>query len=244
MALQAPLTPRDIDFLPSSYREAGIQRKNVTLRVVVVAAFIGLIGFAAIYQQHLRLVADRQLTELLPIYEQAQRETRHLSELQQFVKASEYRAELCTYLRHAWPRSQILAALAERLPESIELGELSIVREPLPGMVLEPSRPAEVVSDAAKSKLEPAQRDLMALRDQWDKSRVVVKIEGVTDDPFAVHRYFELLNQVKLFAKVEPDVMQRMPGDAAGRISFSARIILRPGYGQPNGPTGPLETSN
>lgn len=226
---------RDIDFLPLAYHEAGIQRKNFTLRSGVIAAFVLLVGFAVVYQQHLRIVAQDQLTELLPIYEQSQAESKRLVELQHLLQTVERQAELYTYLRHPWPRSQILAALTENLPDEIELKELSILREPMP-ITGEATPPPAKPSETAAAKLDAAQRDLAALREHWDRTQIVVKLAGQTDDPLALHRYLEELNRIALFSRVEEGVIERLPGDSNEQIHFAARVIVRPGYGQPKGP--------
>jgi Tfp pilus assembly protein PilN len=238
MASPATNTPnRDIDFLPDVYREAGIQRKNITLRAVVIAAFVSLVGFAVVYQQHLRIVAQEQLAALLPSYEQSQAETKRLAEMQTQLQSVQRQAELYTYLRHPWPRSQILAALTEPLPDEIQLQELSIVREPLATSGGDAAPPSAKPSEAAAAKLNPAQRDLATLRDHWDRTQIVVKLSGQTDDPLALHRYLEELNRIVMFSRVEEGVIESLPGDSKNQIHFAARVIVRPGYGQPKGPT-------
>jgi Tfp pilus assembly protein PilN len=232
----------DIDFLPASYREAGVQRKNVGLRVVVIVLFVGVVGYAAIYQQYLRRLSEQQLADIMPHYEMAKLETARLTRLQQQLKSAEKRAELCTYLRHPWPRSQILAAVAESLPDEVQLSSLEILAEPLPSSELEAPRPAGKAGEAAIAKLDPAHRDLLALRDQCDKSRVIVKLSGITSDTPALHHYFEQLGQLPLFEKVDVNSVQHQPGDAASEMHFAVRLIVRPGYGQPSGPTPPAET--
>jgi hypothetical protein len=203
--------------------------------------FLAVILFAAIYQQHLRLWTFQQLAGLTPHYEQAKEQMKHLAELEQRLQKEEKRAELCTYLRHPWPRSQILAAVAEPLPDEIELQEVSIIREPLP--VGEPgSSPSTKPGEAALAKLEPTERDLLVLRDQWDRTQIVIQCSGVTDDPAALHGYLEQLGRDSLLDKIDVGSIDRMPSDAADRIRFTLRIIVRSGYGQPNGPKPAGET--
>jgi Tfp pilus assembly protein PilN len=232
----------EVDFLPASYYEAGVQRKNITLRVGVVVAFLALIGCAAIYQQHLRILADQQLAELLPQYELAKQETKRLAQLQQLLQIADKQAELCTYLRHPWPRSQILAALAKPLPDEVVLKEISIIREPLPGAVsapLQTNQPGE----GAAGKTDPEEHDLIALREHWDKSRIVVKLSGMTDDVLALHRYFGQLDHGELFVKVDVGTIEQNPNPTDRRIQFTARVFVRPGYGQPDGPTPVAEST-
>src|SRR5262249_49207978 len=84
----------------------------------------------------------------------------------------------------------------------------------------------------------PAQHDLQMLRDEWDKSRVVVIIAGSTDSTPSLHAYLDQLGRVSLFQKVEVGNVERTTtGDAPGKMQFHARLIVRPGYGQPKGPT-------
>ena len=232
----------EIDFLPEAYHEAGVQRKNITLRVVVVMAFLCLIGFAAIYQQHIRIVADGQLNELLPLYERAQQETKRLAQLQQLLQSADKQAELCTYLRHPWPRSQIVAALVKPLPDEVELKEISIVREPIAASGTA-TMPPDKLGDAAAGKVDSEERDLVVLREQGDKSQVVVKLSGVTDDALALHRYFGQLDHGALFVKVDVGKIEQTPNPSDRRIQFTARVFVRPGYGQPDGPTPVAETT-
>src|SRR5437773_12388995 len=89
-----------IDFLPASYREAGLKRKNNGLRVAAIVMFVGLIGFAVVFQQHLRIQAKQQLAEITPLYDAAKAETQQLAQLQNRLHEASKRAELCTYLRH------------------------------------------------------------------------------------------------------------------------------------------------
>jgi hypothetical protein len=226
----------EIDFLPASYREAGLKRKNTGLRVVAVVAFISLIGFAAIYQQHLRILSKRQLAEIAPLYDAAKLETQRLAQLQTRLAEAAKRAELRTYLRHPWPRSQLLAAVTESLPDDVELSKLEVLREPLPTAEGESPRVVEKPGEANAPKLNPAQHDLQVLRDEWDKSRVVLLISGSTDNTPALHGYFDQLGRAPLFEKVEVGNVERVAGDPAGQMRFSARLLVRPGYGQPKGP--------
>jgi hypothetical protein len=236
-----PLAPSniEIDFLPASYREAGLKRKNTGLRVAAVAIFVALIGGAVVFQQHLRIQAKEQLAEITPLYEAAKAETQQLAQLQVRLSEASKRAELCTYLRHPWPRTQLLAAVTESMPDDVELSSLEILREPLPNVEGEAAHPVEKAGEGAAPKINPAQHDLQALRDEWDKSRVVVVIAGTTDNTPALHAYLDQLGRAPLFQKVEVGNMERMTGAAAvtGEMQFHARLIVRPGYGQPKGPT-------
>jgi hypothetical protein len=64
----------------------------------------------------------------------------------------------------------------------------------------------------------------------------------VTDDSPALHNYFEELGRLELFAKVDVGAVEHHSGDPPERIHFTVRLIVRPGYGQPNGPKPLTET--
>lgn len=226
----------EIDFLPVAYLEAGVHRKNITLRLVIVGAFAAMLVFALLFQQHIRRRAEAQLADLLPEYERAMADSKQLSELQGRVKTAEKQAELYAYLQHPWPRSRIVSALADLLPEEIELERIDVVREPIAGAVEQNHPAAASQPGAALPKVEPAEHDLSMLRDEWDKSQVVVNIIGITEDPGSLHHYLERLGQVPLFRRVDLNSEERIPGDSASRMRFAVRLIVRPSYGQPKGP--------
>jgi Tfp pilus assembly protein PilN len=229
-----PLT-FDVDFLPKEYRQAGRQRKSTTLRVAVGVAFLAVILAAAVYQQSLRRLSDRQLAGLMPQYQRAQQQMQHLTEIQKLLQSEEKQAELWTYLRHPWPRSQLLAAVTEPLPDAIRLEQIAVAREPLPVSEHHPAATAKP-GETELAKLSPTQRDLIVLRDQWDRTQIVVICTGVTDDTLALHQYLEQLSRDKLLVKVDVASMERLNGDAEGRVRFTARCVVRAGYAQPNGP--------
>ena len=226
----------EIDFLPVAYLEAGVHRKNVTLRFVFVGVFAALLVFALLFQQHLRRRAEAQLADLMPEYSRAVADSKQLSQLQVRVKQVEKQAELYAYLAHPWPRSRIVAALSESLPDEIELERIDVAREPIPGAREENHSAAAAQPGTAAPKVEPAEHDLAMLRDEWDRSQVVVNLVGITEDPTILNHYLEQLGRVTLFRRVDLNSAERIPGDTSGRMRFTARIILQPGYGQPKGP--------
>ena len=87
-------------------------------------------------------------------------------------------------------------------------------------------------------KRTAAQRDLADLQQLCDEASMVVSIKGATLDNAALHRYLAALERSPLFSKVELlTVESSQTASAAAR--FSARLTVRPGYGQQDGPTAP-----
>ena len=249
-----------IDFLPAQYRKRDVQRRSQPWRLVVVVAFLALL-IAAIVSQHFQTRRTRrQLAAVVPMYEAAVTQQNRLAELRSQLHTSRSSAELFTYLRHRWPRTQLLAAVVAPLPDEVTLDELTISREVVPGrakntfglkaeLSVTPSNSAE--QQQQNEALPPAARDLKLLRDASDfdsngnKLETVILVSGTTADSAVLHRYLGNLSRCPMFSKAEIDWIEAGDNRAAtsaargGKQKFSARIVVRPGYGQPGGPTAP-----
>ncbi len=119
----------DIDFLPAQYHQQNAYRQTKPWQIIVVTSFLGLVALLTISQNIRRRLVERELDGLTPAYELALSQKQRLAEVQTQLKQTECRAELITYLRHPWPKSQLLSALLSQLPEEITLQQLQITRE-------------------------------------------------------------------------------------------------------------------
>lgn len=237
----------DIDFLPARYREECAQRKTHFWRVVSVVIFsIGLLSLATL-QWHNGRKLTLELEAIAPIHDRAHERTVQLTTLKKELANASDRAELLTYLRHPWPRTQLLAAVFEPMPESIKLSELTIGRpvEENAEVVL-PSQAArnsgEVASRAEETKdaLSPSLADLKTLRSEFDPRTTVILMAGETSDVSELHEYLGEIAGHPLILKAELRSIESGGRDSLTTL-FRARIEVRPGYGQPNGPTAPVE---
>lgn len=232
---------QDVDFLPVKYRQKRVRRQSQPLRVVVVAVFGVLLAVAAFDQQGRKREADTELAKIMPRYDLAVGQNRRLAGLHTRLAPARDAAELFTYLRHPWPRTQLLAALLAPLPEGITLDRLQITRQS-PQRQLRPERRRRTENEAQDDdlqKLPAAARDLKRLRDEFDKTPTLVLISGTTGESAAVHGYLGALTGSYLFSKAELDSLESAEDGRAGVLEFSATLTVRPGYGQPGGPDGP-----
>jgi len=237
---------QDIDFLPAQYHRQHASRQSQPWRIVVVAVFIALLGGAVFGQYRLKRGAENELAAIAPQYDLAVAQNDRLRELQSRLKAKQDLAELYTYLRHPWPRTQLLAALVAPMPEEISFQQVQITREKR-----EEEEPAErrsrseIKAEEEKDKLlPPAERDLKRLRQQYDKMQTVILLSGTTSESAALHRYLGALHANTLFSKVELDSIESVETSRGSQREFHATLIVRPGYGQPDGPDGPPTVSN
>lgn len=232
---------QDLDFLPQRYREARLQRKTRTWRAGVLVGFAGLVCAAIIGQYTIRQATERDLTVVRELYRAYEAQKQRLATLEQQLAPERARADLLTYLRHPWPRTRIVSSVVGPLPDCVALSKLHIHRE-------EPARvvaaaPAVSTSEnpaaAAPDKSPLAARDLKKLREDIDARLAIVTLEGTTSDDATLHEYLGQLADNSLFATVELTSIERGEDRQAAAVRFSARLVVRPGFGQRGGPTAP-----
>jgi Tfp pilus assembly protein PilN len=230
----------DIDFLPAQYHQRQARKRSKPWQAIVLLSFVVLVGVAAVgqYRQHRGLRAELEL--MAPQYEQAVAAIARLDSLQKELKTARAEAALLIYLRHPWPRTQLLRALLESLPDQILLTELEILTESRsletrPGHRTPPDDDAE----KATAAMAPAERDMAALRQQVDGMQTVIHLAGTTDDSAALHRYLGALAHSSLFRKAQLESIESIEGAGSHAARFRATIVVRPGYGQPEGPAEP-----
>jgi hypothetical protein len=128
----------------------------------------------------------------------------------------------------------------QTLPEQITLSRIATEREtevPDPGHPTARPRTADEIK-AEDAKRLPAERDLNRLRVELDAAQTVVTLEGLTRDDISLHAYLGRLASQGLFARSELSSLESGDKDHPGVSVFRARLIVRPGYGQPG--SGPL----
>jgi hypothetical protein len=224
----------NIDFLPQRYREAKINRSASAWRVVCVFLLAGLLLTASYYQsQHLRQ-AREDLVRVDLLYAKAQAQAKLIAESQVKNAPAIHKAELLTYLRHPWPRTQILYAVISTAPESVTLSSLELRFESPERTIAE--RGLAVSAENAVQTLNRPQRDLKELRDRLDGGRWLVSLRGTAEDAADLHSYIAGLEQQPLFSKVQLLSIETHESTSSTESEFSAQITIRPGYGQPDGP--------
>jgi hypothetical protein len=236
---------QDIDFLPRRYREAQAQRTKKFWGMIVVLVYAGLLCTSG-YLQHAS--ARRLSQDLAAANEQravVTAQAAKLTSLQTELKQSQARAGLVAYLRHPWPPTQIVAAVVQPLLQGLSLSELRVQRlESLQAAnrntAVRP-RGAANASDAKPDERSAAERDIERIRETCDATSVIVTLKGAAEDVSLVHMYLGSLGKDALFSRVD---LTNIDGQDAQRqggsgCRFTARLVVRPGYGQPSGPTPP-----
>jgi len=226
----------DVDFLPAEYRQNDDRRRRHARRVLVALGALAIIAALAWSQdrQSGRLAAELAARE--PARAAAAQTEDALAELQSQLQLAQADADLLTYLRHPWPRTRILAAILRPLTDEITFEELSIHRELEAGRKFAERRfRATEESEQEPANGMPAAGDLEELREEFDAGQTIVTVTGVTAESAALHQYLDALGQDALFVKSQLQSIEADADDPA-RIRFRATLVVRPGYGQPDGP--------
>ena len=228
----------DIDFLPIQYHQKNAYRQAKPWQIIVVTSFLGLVALLTISQNVHRRFVERQLADLTPAYEMALGQERQLADVKAQLKRKECEAELITYLRHPWPKSQLLSALLSRLPEEITLQQLQITREAENSGEASDRRPVVVVGNSAdqQKNISPAERDIQTLQSQNEGKRIVIILTGTIANSAALHHYLDEMQSNSLFAKAELGSVTSVGETSGAGIQFHAKLVVKPGYGQPGSP--------
>ena len=234
-----------IDFLPNRYHERASQRRAHLWRVTVIALFGTVVVGSVMMQAKWRRDLRSQLAQLEPSHAVALEQSARFDQLQGEYSQVEVKAALLVYLEHPWPRTQMLWQITQSLPASVVLSKVRVSQElaepdgrAVAAVVAEPENP-----DAIKS-LPMTQQDLRQLRKEHDAKQTVVRVSGYTKDPVALQTYVTLLAGNPLFAKAELRSLESQTETRThGEARFTLLLVVKPGYGQPGGPTGSPQLS-
>jgi hypothetical protein len=234
----------DIDFLPTQYHQKNAYRQAKPWQIIVVTSFLGLVALLTISQNIHRRLVERELDELTPAYKLALSQKQQLTDVQTQLKQTESQAELITYLRHPWPKSQLLSAVLSKLPEEITLQQLQITREAENSEVAPDRRPPVVAANPVdqQKSLSTAERDLQTLQSQSDGKQTVIILIGTTTDSATLHHYLDEMQSNLLFSKAELGSVTSVSEPSGTAIQFHAKLVVKPGYGQPGSPIDEQKT--
>jgi hypothetical protein len=231
---------QDIDFLPIEHRIKRERRKAQPLQLAITATVIGMVSAAAMIQHQRWIHVRKELTSITPAYQQAVQMEEKLVEVKKRLDRSRAQAELCTYLRHPWPRSQLLSALITPLPDSVAFQGVQIFREPRAPLSpdVDPSRDEKQGGEENRGSSTPSERDLKKLHDMLDPMRTFVVLDGTVAGSSVLYHYLGGLDETDYFENARLDCLNRL-NEGSESYQFRATLTVRPGYGQPGGPERP-----
>ncbi len=237
-----------IDLLPGAYKERVVVRQSRLWQLAVVLVFGGIIACTAVFQYGLRCATRRRVAAIAGPYTDAQQHAQILGQLHESLKTDVRTAELYTFLKHPWPRTQILRAAVTPLPPSIRMEELRIGREEFVSSEMAAQEhveraPAHLTEETERQKL-PAESDLDELRSECERLVTVVQMTGLTRSNRDLHKYLADVVKSPLIREAELRSLEDVGEQGQAEISrFEARLEVIPGFGLPKGPVAPVPAS-
>jgi hypothetical protein len=241
----------DADFLPAAYRQRSMNRRAYAWRVMAAAAMVAVFASTALWQHNHHKRVRAALAEVDVQYAQATLKSAQLTDVGARLQVQHKMAQLLTLLRHRWPRTQVLAAVTEQLPESVTLIECHLGHEVLPSTA--PSAIALPQPNAPPPD-EPTRRtrDVERLLREHNERRYFLALTGHASDAATLHSYLARLGTSPLFSQVDLQSLENVPGNqsAAGAsppVRFSVRAILRAPHDEvlnPAGSASPEQTNS
>jgi Tfp pilus assembly protein PilN len=199
-----------IDFLPIRFREQSEVRTVNVWRLLAVACFAAMVLAGAWMQQRSLKNLETELVQVTANHGVAVARTERMAIAKAQRALTQGRAELVTYLKHPWPRSQVLATIVDGLPASVVLAELRFVRRLSNGQrerIAAASMTKESTTASAAGG-DPAIEDLDILRDTVGETELV-EINGSTSDITALYDYLARLNGHRLVANAKIESIER-----------------------------------
>jgi hypothetical protein len=229
---------KNIDFLPARYHERYAARAAIVKRWTIVLGISIVITPLAVYQllAHHRVCNRFVLVE--PEYKKAQDKSKRLDDLRKKLELVKGEAALLAWLRHPWPRSQVLAHVHGPLPQSMRLTSIKLNSEPKFAGANAPGRPrarrpGEGQQPGAEDTRPSAEKDLQYLLELVGQNERVVTLNGVTLNSTELHAYVAQLNASRLFGKSELRSLETAPGQETATQNFEIRLVLDAGHSLP-----------
>ncbi|MHC2066832.1 hypothetical protein ACYFX5_05135 [Bremerella sp. T1] len=221
------MTSHEIEFLPKKYRE---KRKRDTshisrlLLLVVVAAGMSVM---LLYQLASLHSVNHQLAEVEEHHERVSKLMQEVELKRIEVAQKRHHANLLTFLDHPFPKSQVIATIANPLPVEITITRIQLAT---PISQVKNSRPATEKGKAAPQG-HPMELDLKQLLGETSQRRCVIELEGTTDDTSCLYTFLAELHQADIVesAKIE-SIDPQVKADGREFSNFTAHIKIKRGH--------------
>jgi len=233
----------DIDFLPRSYRQRYEKRRARSWHSVVVVGLGLLLCVASVGQYRIRRNLESEMQSVSTEYDAAVVQSAEVAARRLELLEARTVADLYTYLRHPWPRTQILTRIVGRVPDSITLTSVAIALESEATLDQSPFGPFDPANPdggpsptSPEGTLAPAAQALERLRREFEVAETTVRLEGVALENRDLHSFLDALASDDLFVDVELESVDSRDRLGADGSEFRIHLVVRPGYGLPGGP--------
>ncbi|ADB18292.1 Fimbrial assembly family protein [Pirellula staleyi DSM 6068] len=227
-----------IDFLPQKYRRQRQIRQARTWWMLVMVMLVAVTCSASLAQWNIRRCVENDIAAVLPQREQVMAQEAQLAQLQKELQGARELASLYTFLEHPWPRSSVLAAIAEPIPDTLRIQTIAFRSESRPKLDEEVIAPRSRKEKTKAPKIAAAQADLAKLHEHASSLDHVVHLSGETQDIAMLHRFVDELARHPLIqsASLKSLGASDSSKSADTLASFDVVLQLAPAYGMPGGP--------
>ena len=171
---------KNIDFLPDIYRQRRVLLHARIGWMGVAVLFAILIAGIATGQWCFRAALATQLLMVEPQYVISQTRQVELLQIERDKAHAEELAALYLYLEHPWPRTQLLAAVAQPLPPTIQLTDLQLLEqaEAAPAVRSEVGDTDQAGGEGESGNKPTAKSVLADLRRAHDRQHTIIELAG------------------------------------------------------------------
>jgi len=221
------MTSHEIEFLPKRYREKRKKNNIKVSRILLIVIMVGGMASVLLYQLACLHSVNRQVAAIDKQNEKVMQLMQEVESRRAKVVLERHHANLLTFLDHPYPKSQIISALVNPLSREITITRLQITQE----QVANPNAKPPSEKGQAAPKGHPMELDLKTLISEAKTRRVMVEVEGTTDDTSSLYTYLASLHQAEIIesAKIE-SIDPHQKSDGSEFSNFTAHVRVKRGY--------------
>ncbi len=195
------MTDSRVDFLPEDFIERRVQRRtNIICLVLFGVVLIGVVGAYAVTRTQLHMAMNER-ARISEAYEEAARRIAQLDELQQQKQALVRKARLTATLVEPVPRSNLLAALVNRMPDAASMAQLSLSSTKIKSAPL--AKPQGSALAGAQAQANGPDDAATVQPEPVDRYRVNLSLVGLAPTDIQVAQYMADLARCPLLESVD-----------------------------------------
>jgi hypothetical protein len=213
---------KNVDFLPAEFRhksrDTSSRGRAVLLGTVTVALLSGLtwLQIDRLRTRRTELASLRQQKAAVEVV------LARLANTKTALESADAEAELYTWLRHPRPRSQVLLAILEGIPEEIRLFDVEVSTRS------EANSVRTVQTGEEKSTKPAAAKALELLRQASPAGSEWAHVYGATENPAALHLWLGRLGRHPMFSRCELVSIEESANGEDSPAEFHAEVRIKP----------------
>ncbi len=215
----------EIEFLPKKFRERRARNNIRVSRTFVLLLLAAAMALVTIYQLSSLRRVQVQLADLEDAHAQVAQLMAEVDLKREEVHRLRHYARLLTFLEHPYPKSQIVASLANLIPPEMVITQMHLSHPAARTGAFQP------LAEADTSKMPAMEQDLQKLVHETRTRRCTVELEGTTEDTSALYEFLARLHQLEIVESAKIESVDPRTGTAGTEISnFTAHIKIKPGH--------------